>query len=300
MDLRDFFEDNGIEYWTEGKNVGKGWVNIQCPFCDDSSNHLGIRKKDLAVNCWKCGHHSIINLIMSLTGCKYYEAKELLPSLSLGGGAKTNPPYKKTVSETVSLPRESTKHFPKLHSNYLRKRGFPPLKTIRKYKLRACYTLGIYKFRIIIPIYMDHRLVSFTARDVTDRQDPPYKHLSKEKSVIPPKEAIFNYDTVVRGGDLIICEGPLDAMKMGDGAICIFGAKPTVRQTISLKKKQVRKCFVFTDNDKTGKRAGKAIAHIMAPLCKEVEIVELLKHNDPGQLTLTEAASIRDTLGFNL
>ena len=40
MNLFEFLDDYDIEYWTEGKNVVKGWVNITCTFCDDDSNHL--------------------------------------------------------------------------------------------------------------------------------------------------------------------------------------------------------------------------------------------------------------------
>lgn len=84
MDLIEWFEDNDLEYWTQGKNVTAGWVNIQCVFCDDLSNHLGIRLSDYRVSCWKCGGNTMANVIMAVTSCNYGEARRLLNTLVVG------------------------------------------------------------------------------------------------------------------------------------------------------------------------------------------------------------------------
>ena len=42
FDIISYLENRGVSYWTEGKNVTDGWVNINCPFSPDPSNHLGI------------------------------------------------------------------------------------------------------------------------------------------------------------------------------------------------------------------------------------------------------------------
>ena len=299
MDLRDFFDEYNIEYWTTGKNVSDGWVNVQCPFCDDSSNHCGIRKNDLRINCWKCGGHRFFNLITTLTGISFNEAKSLRLSLSRAG---FDPPLMTAGNGPgthVIYPPESTIHFPKPHKEYLRSRGFPPLKTIRKYKLRAVHTIGKYKFRIIIPIFMDRKLVSFTSRDITDQQEPKYFHLEKKKSIVDPKNAIYNYDTVTPNTDAILVEGPIDVWKMGDGAISIFGVHHTERQLILLKRKKIRKLFLLFDNDKDGRKAAKRLSTILAPLVQVLEVVTLQKIHDPGELSTTNVEVIKDTLRFN-
>lgn len=300
-DLLEIFDDHGVEYWTEGKNVGPGWINVQCPFCDDDSNHCGIRKKDLKVHCWRCGKNHITNLLKEVLNVSYREAKQLSKSVSLGGGPllKTNPPLTRADSESVTLPRESTKHFPILHRKYLRSRGFSPLKTIREFKLRASYTTGKYKFRIIIPIIMDRRLVSFTARDVTNKQEPKYKSLDKGSSIISVRDSLFNYDSVPENSDVIITEGPMDAMKLGPGAVSIFGSSLTLNQVLLLKRKHLNTAFILLDNDKTGHRKSKQLALSLVPICRSVEVVELLKHNDPGELTQIEARLLKEQLNFN-
>jgi DNA primase len=147
---------------------------------------------------------------------------------------------------------------------------------------------------------MNHRIMSFTARDITDQQSPPYLHLPKNKSIIDPKNAIFNYDTIVSGGDVLINEGAFDSMKLGDGAICTFGADISILQAVWLKKKSIRTAYILYDNDKTGRRKARKVARIIAPLSKRVEIVELTEHGDPGELSLAEAQILKDRLGFNL
>ncbi|RLC32402.1 hypothetical protein DRH13_01775, partial [Candidatus Woesebacteria bacterium] len=224
MELIELLEDYDIEYWTKGKNVQDGWMNIQCIFCDDDSNHLGIRKKDLKVRCWRCGRNSMERVLQEIIGIPYRQAAELVESISLGAPDYDPPKAEDTASSLLSahvrLPQGSTTTFPKIHTDYLKKRGFPnPKKLIRKYKLRASYTTGKYKFRIIIPIIRNRKTVSFTSRDITGMQTPPYKHASPKESAMGAKKLIYNSDTVAPGDDAILVEGPIDVWKLGDNTI---------------------------------------------------------------------------------
>lgn len=311
MDIFEFLEDEGIDYWTSGKNVAKGWVNITCPFCDDDSNHLGINPKNFNVRCWRCGSHKLIRLIKELTGVTGIEAKGIYKSLegSVGG---TAPPLSVTSSVVktkgvapMALPQESTKHFPKIHTKYLRDRGFPPLKTIRKYKLRAVHNLGRYKFRIVIPIYMHRQLVSFTCRDITGEQDPPYKMASADEALLERNKVIFNYDSIPKGGNAMLLEGPMDVMKLGDCACCCMGVNVSMHQILLLKKKKIRRLFIIFDSPKkdggVGKRAAKELAPVFAPIIKKsVEVITLKKVLDPGELTMEGAKAVKAELGFEI
>jgi 5S rRNA maturation endonuclease (ribonuclease M5) len=300
MDLFEFLEDNDLEYWTDGKNVSAGWVNIECIFCDDMSNHLGIRLSDLRIHCWKCGGHTIVELIREITSCTWSEAKQIAQFL---GAADADPPkIEKTASSVlskVSLPRESSKYPPELHTDYLRGRGFMPRKLIRKYKLQFCYTIGKYKFRIIIPIRMNRKLVGYTSRAIYDEMDPPYLHAKKKDCIIDPSRAIYNYDNLKQNSDAFLVEGPIDAWKLGDGAVSIFGVEHTEEQLLWLSRKKIRNLYVFFDSDAPGKRTAKKVGRIMAPVCKNVEILTLKKRNDPGELKPSEVESIKNLLNFN-
>ncbi len=53
-DLTSMFQAAGVNYWTDGANVGRDYVNIQCVFCDDQSNHLGIHVEEYFYRCFRC------------------------------------------------------------------------------------------------------------------------------------------------------------------------------------------------------------------------------------------------------
>lgn len=300
MDLFDFFEEYDVEYWTSGKNVTQGWVNIQCPYCEDGSNHLGIRKKDLLVNCWICGRHRVINLIKTLSDLTYSEAKTISTTL---GGSDTNPPAEPAsslFSARVRLPQGHLKRLPLTHREYLIERGFPPSKIrklIKKYKLLACYTTGKYRFRIIIPIILNRKIVSFTSRAIGNIE-PPYMHATPEESAIPPKNLVYNIDSVTTGSDAILVEGPIDVWKLGDNTISILGVQHTEAQIVAIKRKEIRNLFIFFDSDRAGEKEAKKISRILAPLVENTEIVTLTNLHDPGELKIEEGELIKKQLGI--
>lgn len=301
MEVQEFLEEHDIEYFTSGKNVSHGWINVQCPFCDDHSNHCGIKLSNLRVSCWICGSHSIVNLIIELIHCSYKEANYIKKSLSRGAG--DNPLLTRRHSDTSSnithLPLEATPDFPKRYLHYLKSRGLtPPGKYIKKYRLLATYPIGKYKFRIIIPVYMNRRLVSFTSRDITENQTPTYLSASDKEGRMNIKNTIYNYDNLTPGSDAILVEGPLDVWKLGDGTVSSFGVKYTDRQVILLKKKEIRTLFIIFDNDKAGRMGGRDFARVMAPLVKKIEIITFETINDPGDLSADEASVLKYQIGF--
>lgn len=304
MKITEFLEDNGIEFWTTGKNVPKGCINIQCVFCDDNSNHLWINRKSLKVSCWRCGNHRLVNLIMEITGQPFRSSKQIENSLTLGVGEYGVPPFQEStassiLSTSVTLPRESKKVFPEKHIRYLENRGFKASEIIRKYKLRAVHTVGKYKFRIIIPIILDRKIVSFTSRDITDQQEPKYRHASPSESAMSPKRLIYNSDTLTTGSDAILVEGPTDVWKLGNNTVSLLGLKYTEDQIIILMNKKIRNLFILFDNDKPGKKEARKIAKVLSPLVKRVEIITLETASDPGSLKTEEAKIIKRELGFD-
>jgi len=301
MDIFEFLEDNNLEYWTEGENVTKGWVNIKCPFCDDHKNHLGININTLNVNCWICGSHSTLKLIQKISRCRWGEAKKTLKLLTRGSKGKRikREVVNKDPKNIIELSDIASRHFPNLHINYLIERGFNnPRQLIKKYRLLSCYTTGKYKYRIIIPIYIDNSLVSFTTRDVTDQQTPKYLHPKLDEVLISPKKVPYNYDSITYGGDCIAVEGPIDAWKLGDGVVSLQGTAFTTEQVVYLNKKNINHMFVIFDNEKKAQRKAKELCGIMAPLVRKIENVKLKGVNDPGDLNISEAMSLKRELGF--
>jgi hypothetical protein len=196
FNVREYLEDRGIPFRTEGKNIAAGWIGIECPFCGDSSNHLGI--KETGFNCWRCGTKGhIAKLISMLESCNLYQAYGIVKTFdSATALTDLKRDIRKRLGDNI-LPVEASKDFPDVHLNYLLNRGFDPTELITKYNLLACYTTGSYKFRVIIPVIENGHIVNFTAMAVSGQQ-PKYIHCSNEKSIIPMKECLYNIYTVIR------------------------------------------------------------------------------------------------------
>ena len=291
----DFLEDNDIEYSLSGKNISKGWIGLQCPFCDDSSNHLGIRLSDLRVKCWICGGHSKESLIKTLTDCSWTEAKTV--GKRLAEGVDDNPPPEnrsradKCHHRKLPLPH----HFQKpsgIYKKYLRSRGFKPKQVIKKYRLLEGGHLGRYKFRLIIPIYLNRKFKSFTSRDITNQQSPKYLNANKT-DFYSVKELVYNYDAIDKGGNVLVVEGPTDVWKIGGSTVCLFGVEYTDQQIVLLAQKEINNLYILFDSDSAGVAASKKLKRVLYPLANSVEILSLKKGDDPGQLSLSEARSIK-------
>ena len=76
FDIRDYFDSEGVQWWDEGDNVTDGWVNINCCFCSDHANHLGINLENKMFHCWSCDESGdLIDLIRRLEGLSFAKAR---------------------------------------------------------------------------------------------------------------------------------------------------------------------------------------------------------------------------------
>lgn len=202
FDFVSFLDSYRIDYRTQGPNVKKGNVNINCPFCalpdsHHSSHHLGIDVLTGFWGCWRDRSHRgrrPHRLIMKLIGCTFTEAKRLVGDVSI----VNEDSFKKLVDgnmfdvedqthendKWLTYPKSFRKfdgafNVEKRHSSYLRHdRGF--LKHVSdvcdKYSLRYCIN-GDYSNRIIFPFTLYGRLVTWTARSIYKREKLRYKNL---------------------------------------------------------------------------------------------------------------------------
>lgn len=293
--LEELFDDYNIQYWNKGKNCTPGWVNIQCCFCQDRSNHLGVDKKSGKARCWKCGPQgNIYSVLQELMSVDFKEAKsivrkyedDLLPNIE-----------KEVVNRpsALKLPIEAKHEFPELHKEYLIKRGFYPIALRDKYKLLACDMFGDYKFRIIIPIYQKHRLINFAAMSVLPAS-LKIKNCPDEKVIVPRSSLVYNYDNI-QNRKAIVVEGFTDCWKMGDNCIATLGTQVTSAQ-IQLIAQACDKAIVMFDSEKKDKQAPIQAEKLARALydqgCKS-EVV-YLPYGDPGDLSLREAAKLKADL----
>lgn len=291
MDIIEYLESKGIEYRAEGKNISSGWIGVNCPFCPDGdpSFHLGIHLDKGTINCWRCKAKGYMTkLVMYLEDIKYEQARLISDRFSI-----SYQDDRRTLIDDegrhgalqTTLPAEAQTELLELHENWLKRRNFK-VDIFYKYKLQCTSMIGDWKFRFIIPIYMNNQLISWTSRDITEKADEIYKNAPIERCIMPVKQCLYNIDTVK--DTAIIVEGATDVWRIGDGTVGTLGVQFTSNQIRLLNR--VSRAFVLYDADALDE--AERLAYDLTTNVPEVHILEL-KEGDPANLTQSEVDDLR-------
>ena len=292
FDVIRFLDDYNIPWWPPGsENVSQGRVGVTCPFCDDSFNHLGLdvrgRKRPY---CWKCGSHTWYDYIKAMTG----ESQKVIRE-------KYSVVYSHSANTEISIPRQQaktcivpgSKDFKSSHLEYLEKRGFDPVYTIRKYDLRVTGMAKEFGYRIIIPVFLKGKPVSYQGRSYVDAM-PKYLTCYPEKEVVFHKDTLYNIDNA-QGESVILVEGVFDAMKMGDNTVASFGTFLSNSQLNILSDMYRRVVFLY-DGEKTAQSIAVKKARTLSSMGLHVENI-VLDTGDAGDLSEDDALHLKADLG---
>jgi DNA primase len=288
FDILAYLQSRNIPYKTSGKNVSQGWVGVNCIYCIDGSNHLGINLQSKTFSCFKCSETgNAVKLVCSIDGVSVHSALDIISEYSGG----TYIPKEKKFQTKTTLPIGASKKFPKSHLDFLIKRRYTE-EVIKTYDLYATGPVGIYNHRIIIPVFVNHRMVAFVGRDVTGNSDKPYWNSSDKYGTKDVKQTLYNMDNVI-GNTVIIVEGILDAWRIGDGAVCTFGTKHTREQLRLLKG--MHRVFVMYDADAVP--IAHKLAYDLSSFCKDVVVLEL-SEGDPDEMKDDDVRALRKEIGI--
>ena len=293
FDAEEFCIDYNIEHWTYGKNVSRGWVNVACPMCDDTSNHGGFNKEGGYYHCWNCKHHPMQKVIMRLVGCSLPDAFNILRRYTVNS-ARWLLSDAEEVSKVgyVSLP-EFTGEMGKRHRRYLESRNFDPDRLIREFDLKGTGHIGDYKFRILAPITLGGQLISYQGRDITGKAELRYKACAKKDELIHHKYSLYNIDNV-QGSRGLIVEGIADAWRMGNNSVATFGSSFTIQQ-VRMIAERFTKIFILYDSEEEAYNQAKELARMSSGLGVKAEVLTL-DSGDPAGLTDDEAEEIKKEL----
>jgi DNA primase len=297
IDIIEYLENRNIRYWTSGKNVTHGWINIQCVFesCDDTSNHLGINLESGNCSCWKCGGKgNLTKLIQLIEHCNYYEATKIIQELAWSKKATPREIDRDWPTQSIALPKEATIEFPEPHNTYLTRRGFDPDELRQRYRLRACYLKGRYRFRVIIPIIVNDLIVSFQGLDVTGQSPQHYRNASNQYAAVEGGRLLYNVDNI--NHTAVLVEGVTDVWRIGFGAIALLGSRITEGKIKLLRRMNLDRLYIMYDNDAIER--GKKAAQTLAKIVKKVEYIEI-PESDPDDYfrkNPKELAELRDLL----
>lgn len=291
FDAERYLKDFGIPYSTSGPDISIGWVGIACPFCRDHASHGGFSPDDY-YSCWRCGWHSIEDVVSRLERLQYHEACQRVSEYQIREKKTKYRVYNR--SERVSIVKvPGDKPLGQIHQRYLRSRGFDPDQLAEKYGLLGAGPVGPYKFRLIAPIYFNGEIVSYQGRDVTGKAEIPYKACPKDQEIIEHKNIVYNIDNVP-GDRCLVVEGIFDVWRLGDGAVATFGVGFRWAQ-VEVLAARFKKIFLVYDGEPKAQAKARAMVQALVSLGVEAKNC-LLSHGDPGEMSEDDARKLKEEL----
>lgn len=292
FDILSFCRNYGIPYAMQGKNIGPGWLGMNCPFHRDEAYHLGFNIAGAYFYCWKCGGHSVHRIIKGYLRCSDFEAQTIEDEYGTRNSLLAGLNKRTPQADTLVMPGEELS---KLYRKYLIKRGLDPDEIIEKYHVKAGGIVGGWKYRLMIPVYENGTLMTYQGRDITGNTDLRYKTLSIEESVDNPKHLLYNIDNTKKDA-VIVCEGVVDVWKIGDGSVATLGTSTTEEQVRKLNK--FGKVYILFDPEENAQKRAKKLGERVAAMGTEVEIIDTGLDHDPGDMTPKEVETLRRELEF--
>lgn len=286
--LLEYFK---IRYWTSGNNVMPSSVNINCPFCNDPSNHLCLFENEDNGYCWRCDDsYSHYKIFHEINGITYSSFNDLVRKVGFST-EKVVVSEKEIVKEKpASLPKEYIAiddTAPNYILEYLIQRNVS-LQTCIDNKFGYC-TVGEYKYRIIIPIYYKNKLVAFQARDATGRAIS--KYLTSRGSV---NNYLYKYDDLC-GSTIIIVEGVFDALRIKN-SVATFGISMSTQQrrlVVDRKPSELIFCWDSGAYVKARKHA-----EWFLPFVSNIKVVLFPEKEDPDSYGCAKTSILIDKASY--
>jgi hypothetical protein len=293
----DYFDSKGIFHTNEGPNSSVGWESINCPWCGDIDQHLGINLENNALNCWRCGGKSIVKLVQLIEDCNWSGAVAVMEKFQSYNRPEKFPAPERIPAGEVKVPKEfkrvgEGKPFGHYHLNrFLTIRGFDSYQTPKEKEIYYSGFWGVeYKFRILFPVYIHHQLVTFMTRDVTGKASKPYIACDPKDEIIPIKHTLYGHDDVTPSSPVVLVEGPIDQWKLGRGSLATWGTGWTIEQVALLRSLNPKKVYTLFDSEEIAQESAKRLSKAIW-FC-DTENLYLDDRKDPGELTLEEGKEL--------
>jgi len=300
FEIESYFKEQSIEFKIHDSDDHTEYA-INCPACtrrgearEDTKFRLWINPKNGFAYCYNCDWRpNIPMMVQELSGTDMTGALKIVRGQLLDPMQHLNLKlYEEHVSWDDDVDEELKElQFPygyKLIDGphpYLEKRGIP---WEVAFKLDWGYSeVGFCKRRIIVPSYMDDRLVFWQARATWNVQ-------KEDKKVLNPKgvsarSVLYNYDIAKEFEQIVLVEGFVDATKVGENAMATNGKNLHHGQVAWLRKTKAKEIVLMWDLDSWQDAKGKKPCSIlraadMLRMWFNVRIVKMPEGIDAGDL----------------
>lgn len=261
--VSDFIHENCDRVKVTGNGTH---FNARCPLCGDSKKSLSKRRFHVDWNngnpgyhCFNCGRSGhFLELYALLKGKESaYEAEKEIRNIDniqdiIQPTKKVKPTEKSTtgnfnyiLNDCLSTNSEPKGYIEKSYQRVLFK--FIEDRKIGDYPIYVAYK-GKYKGRIIIPVFGKGDIIYFQGRRISDEMEPKYLNPPVEKENI-----ILNKEKFDRDKHIIVTEGILDALRVGNQGTTILGSELSRKLLKKLEKLTDKDIIICLDNDKPGK-----------------------------------------------
>lgn len=263
------------------------WIQVNCPSCNDTKFHGGFNVKHNFYNCWKCGYKSIFSLVSDLINVSKKDVYNIFEKFE--GDIYLDIPGKShSKNKEIKLPL-GTGQLEQMHYSYLKKRRFDPFYIQDVYSLMGTFFTGKYSRRIVIPIFKNYQIVTYTSRDITGKSSFRYLACPEEDEVESISDVVYGLDEVRKSRWCVITEGIFDSWRLGYPSISIMGSNASERQIQQIIDCNFEYVYILLDNDDTGRKKARKIKDYLDAFGVNNKIVKLLKVKDPAEMKQSDA-----------
>jgi hypothetical protein len=300
IDFIHLLKDKDIPYKLEVEN----WVNINCPFHENGTRGYkgGINLIGGYYHCWTCNGTSIEKVFAELLQVSFYEAKKILEEYSTDTVIRSKLNKKVSKGKSIELPGNEIIKGSKAWG-YLFSRNFVPEYLIKQYKIKDGGITGYWAFRILIPIFVNNKIVTYQGRSLYSKKKCSeldilrYNTLNIQDSVMDAKHIFYGLDDC-KNDWVVINEGPTDRWRLGPNNVLSTLGTSMSSQQINLLAKRYKKVIFLFDNEKMAQDRAKKYGEQLSALGVEVEIFNPEFEHDPGDYTKEEEKIVRQELGL--
>ncbi len=290
MSIREVLKKLRIPFLEPGthRHTTSRFVQIECVWCSPGSGRwrMGVATEGgWAASCWTCGKHKLLDTLVQISGRGWREIREMLGDRRDGRCRRAEVRQR---AGAVVVPK-GVGPLGAAHRRYLGGRRIDPDEAQGAWGVRGIAMAPRLCWRLWLPVRdRAGEVSSWTTRSISREVELRYINAKPEEEKVGLKELLYGEELC--GHSVLVVEGPLDALRIGPGAVAVMGAKYGKVQVGKIGRFPRRGiCF---DSDKTGRTQGRK-------LCRELEIfpgvTELIELDakDPGEAGEGEIKELR-------